>query len=65
MLEFPQGRGILMERCLLYLITLPFHLIRVSQYFIPWAREGKMRPEARDPTEGERLWQWLESETKE
>jgi len=36
-----------------------------GKYFIPWAREGKMRPEARDPVEGEKLWQWLESETKD
>jgi hypothetical protein len=36
-----------------------------KQYLIPWAREGKMRSEAQDPQLGEKLWTWLEAETKE
>ncbi|KAF8824664.1 hypothetical protein HHX47_DHR8000225 [Lentinula edodes] len=33
-------------------------------YLIPWARIGKMRPEASDLSVGEKLWKWLEDETK-
>ncbi|KAG7100041.1 hypothetical protein E1B28_001827 [Marasmius oreades] len=36
-----------------------------GKYIIPWARMGKTRPEAADPQLGERLWKFLESETKE
>jgi len=35
-----------------------------GEYLIPWARVGKMRPEARNPELGQRLWNWLESEAK-
>jgi len=36
-----------------------------GKYLIPWAREGAMRPEAQNIELGERLWNWLEAETKE
>ncbi|RDB24292.1 hypothetical protein Hypma_008796 [Hypsizygus marmoreus] len=36
-----------------------------GKYLIPWARVGKPRPEAEDPKLGEKLWSWLEAETKE
>ncbi|GAW09158.1 NAD -binding protein [Lentinula edodes] len=35
-----------------------------GKYLIPWARIGKMRPEASDLSVGEKLWKWLEDETK-
>jgi len=35
-----------------------------GEYLIPWARVGQVRPEARDPRIGERLWNWLVEETK-
>ncbi|KAJ3899837.1 NAD-P-binding protein [Lentinula edodes] len=35
-----------------------------GKYLIPWARIGKMRPEASDLSVGEKLWKWLEDETQ-
>ncbi|KAH7872559.1 NAD-P-binding protein, partial [Lentinula edodes] len=35
-----------------------------GKYLIPRARIGKMRPEASDLSVGEKLWKWLEDETK-
>ena len=35
-----------------------------TQFFIPWARVGKCRPEAYDDEIGERLWKWLGDEIK-
>ncbi|KAJ7103405.1 NAD(P)-binding protein [Mycena belliarum] len=34
-----------------------------GKYLIPWARVGYMRKEAEDPELGEKLWNWLETET--
>ncbi|KAJ6581090.1 NAD(P)-binding protein [Mycena capillaripes] len=36
-----------------------------GKYLIPWARVGAMRKEAADPNLGEKLWNWLEEQTKE
>ncbi|KAJ4470854.1 hypothetical protein J3R30DRAFT_3531247 [Lentinula aciculospora] len=36
-----------------------------STYLIPWARVSKMRSEASDVVLGQRLWKWLEDETKD
>ncbi|KAJ7925904.1 NAD-binding protein [Mycena leptocephala] len=36
-----------------------------GKYLIPWARVGVMRKEAEDPKLGEKLWNWLEEQTKE
>jgi len=33
-------------------------------YFTTWARIGKPNPKALDPELGEKLWRWLEEETK-
>jgi len=36
-----------------------------GKYFIPWARLADTRPDAKDGQLGEKLWNWLEAETKE
>lgn len=36
-----------------------------GKYFMPWAREGVMRPETRDVALGERLWNWFEDQVKD
>ncbi|KAJ7619150.1 NAD-binding protein [Mycena polygramma] len=36
-----------------------------GKYLIPWARVGVMRKEAEDPKLGEKLWKWLEEQSKE
>jgi len=35
-----------------------------GKYLIPWARVGQTRSKARDRKLGEKLWNWLEEETK-
>lgn len=34
------------------------------QFLIPWARVGRCRDEVYDPKVGEKLWEWLEENTK-
>ena len=36
-----------------------------GKYLIPWAREGKCLPAARDPNLGEKFWTSLEEQVKD
>ena len=36
-----------------------------GKYLIPWARYGDVRREAKDPSLGEKLWDWLEEQVKD
>ena len=49
----------------LYCATSPAAADANGKFFIPWAREGKANSAAEDPRVGERLWAWLEEQTKE
>jgi len=48
----------------LYCATSPAAADANGKFFIPWAREGKANEAAEDPRVGERLWVWLEEQTK-
>ncbi|TBU25108.1 NAD(P)-binding protein [Dichomitus squalens] len=48
----------------LYAGTAPEALNHNGEFFIPWARVGRCRPEAYDDELGEKLWKWLEDEVK-
>lgn len=48
----------------LYCATSPATENANGQFFIPWARPGKANPLGEDPNLGEKLWRWLEEETK-
>ncbi|KAI0754733.1 NAD(P)-binding protein [Daedaleopsis nitida] len=58
---YPTPQGALTQ---LYAGTMPEALNRNGEFFIPWARPGVCRPEAYDDELGQRLWQWLEDETR-
>jgi retinol dehydrogenase-12 len=48
----------------LYCATDPAAADANGKYFIPWARLGEPNKAALDPQVGEKLWTWLENETK-
>ncbi|KAI9435208.1 NAD(P)-binding protein [Russula earlei] len=48
----------------LYCATAPAAADANGKFFIPWAREGKANKAAEDPQVGEKLWAWLEEQTK-
>nr|VWO99675.1 Alpha-crystallin (Acr) (14 kDa antigen) (16 kDa antigen) (HSP 16.3) (Nox16) [Ganoderma boninense] len=58
---YPAPYGALTQ---LYAGTMPEALKHNGEFFIPWARVGKCRPEAYDDEIGERLWKWLGDEVK-
>ncbi|KAH9970071.1 NAD-P-binding protein [Russula compacta] len=58
---YPVSHGALTQ---LYCATAPSAANANGQFFIPWARVGKANKAAEDPQVGERLWNWLEEETK-
>ena len=58
---YPVSYGALTQ---LYCATAPSAANANGQFFIPWARAGKPNKAAEDPQVGERLWKWLEEETK-
>ncbi|PIL34972.1 hypothetical protein GSI_02759 [Ganoderma sinense ZZ0214-1] len=58
---YPAPYGALTQ---LYAGTMPEALKHNGEFFIPWARVGKCRPEAYDDEIGERLWNWLGDEVK-
>ncbi|RPD56662.1 NAD(P)-binding protein [Lentinus tigrinus ALCF2SS1-7] len=45
--------------------TMPEALSYNGEFLIPWARLGRCRPEAYDDAVGDRLWKWLEDETRD
>ncbi|KAI0691856.1 NAD(P)-binding protein [Cytidiella melzeri] len=59
---FPTPMGALTQ---LYAGTMPEALKYNGEFFIPWARLGRMREEAYDPEIGKRLWDWLEDQVKD
>ncbi|PIL34948.1 hypothetical protein GSI_02735 [Ganoderma sinense ZZ0214-1] len=58
---YPTPYGALTQ---LYAGTMAEALKHNGEFFIPWARVGKCRPEAYDDEIGERLWKWLGDEVK-
>lgn len=48
----------------LYCATAPGAADANGKFFIPWAREGKSNKAAEDLQVGEKLWEWLEKETR-
>jgi NAD(P)-dependent dehydrogenase (short-subunit alcohol dehydrogenase family) len=48
----------------LYCATAPSAADANGKFFIPWARLGEPNKGALDPQVGEKLWSWLENETK-
>ncbi|KAI0302872.1 NAD(P)-binding protein [Multifurca ochricompacta] len=58
---YPVSYGALTQ---LYCATAPAVADLNGHFFIPWARSGKPHPDAEDPQIGEKLWTWLEEETK-
>ncbi|KAI0747564.1 NAD(P)-binding protein [Fomes fomentarius] len=48
----------------LYAGTMPEAIRYNGEFFIPWARVGRCTPEMYDDDLGQRLWEWLEEETK-
>ncbi|KAI0754739.1 NAD(P)-binding protein [Daedaleopsis nitida] len=58
---YPASQGALTQ---LFAGTMPEALNYNGEFLIPWARLGVCRPEAYDDALGERLWKWLEDETK-
>ncbi|KAI0747567.1 NAD-P-binding protein [Fomes fomentarius] len=60
-LLYPTSYGALTP---LYAGTSPEALNYNGEYLIPWARAGKLRSEMYDDELGERLWGWLEEQTK-
>jgi retinol dehydrogenase-12 len=46
----------------LYLATHPDGVNFNGQFFIPWARPAKLRPEPLNPELGKQLWTWLEEQ---
>ncbi|KAH9925604.1 NAD(P)-binding protein [Epithele typhae] len=59
---YPTPYGALTQ---LYAGTMPEAVNHNGEFFIPWARPGKCRPEAYDDAIGERLWTWCEDTVKE
>ncbi|KAI9437373.1 NAD(P)-binding protein [Lactarius psammicola] len=60
-LTYPVSYGALTQ---LYCATAPSAADANGKFFIPWARLGEANKAALDPQIGERLWFWLENETK-
>ncbi|KAI9435207.1 NAD(P)-binding protein [Russula earlei] len=58
---YPATYGALTQ---LYCATAPAAADANGKFFIPWAREGKANKATEDPQVGEKLWAWLEEETK-
>ena len=58
---WPPSYGALTQ---LYCATSPSTADANGKFFIPWARLGEPNKAALDPQVGERLWSWLEEETK-
>ncbi|KAH9053025.1 NAD(P)-binding protein [Lactarius vividus] len=58
---YPVSYGALTQ---LYCATAPSAADANGKFFIPWARLGEPNKAALDPQVGERLWSWLENETK-
>ncbi|KAH9923767.1 NAD-P-binding protein [Epithele typhae] len=59
---YPTPYGALTQ---LYAGTMPEAVKHNGEFFIPWARPGKCRPEAYDDGIGEKLWTWCEDTVKE
>ncbi|KAN0135034.1 NAD(P)-binding protein [Lactarius tabidus] len=59
---YPPSYGALTQ---LYCATSPSAADANGKFFIPWARAGEPNKAALDPRLGERLWSWLENETKD
>ncbi|KAK7682520.1 hypothetical protein QCA50_014320 [Cerrena zonata] len=60
-LLFPASYGALTQ---LWAGTMPETLNHNGEFFIPWARVGKCRPEVNDQELAGKLWNWLEEEVK-
>ncbi|KAI9434783.1 NAD(P)-binding protein [Lactarius indigo] len=60
-LMYPIPLGALTQ---LYCATAPSAADANGKFFNPWARLGEPNKAALDPQVGERLWSWLENETK-
>ncbi|KAH9053026.1 hypothetical protein EDB87DRAFT_319123 [Lactarius vividus] len=60
-LMYPVSYGALTQ---LYCATAPSAADANGKFFIPWARLGEPNKAALEPQVGERLWSWLENETK-
>jgi NAD(P)-dependent dehydrogenase (short-subunit alcohol dehydrogenase family) len=58
---YPATYGALTQ---LYCATAPSAADANGKFFIPWARLGEANKGALDPQVGEKLWSWLETETK-
>ncbi|KAF7795538.1 hypothetical protein EIP86_006700 [Pleurotus ostreatoroseus] len=54
------GKASLRRQYIVLLLT-----VLLSQYLIPWARIGKAHPGTLNPELGEKLWTWLEEQTKD
>ncbi|KAH9025102.1 NAD(P)-binding protein [Lactarius pseudohatsudake] len=60
-ITYPVSRGALTQ---LHCATAPSAADANGKFFIPWARLSEPNKAALDPQVGERLWSWLEDETK-
>ncbi|KAH9169645.1 NAD(P)-binding protein [Lactarius sanguifluus] len=60
-LLYPVSYGALTQ---LYCATAPAAADANGKFFIPWARLGEPNKATLEPRVGERLWSWLENETK-
>ncbi|KAH9046337.1 NAD(P)-binding protein [Lactarius deliciosus] len=58
---YPPSKGALTH---LYCATAPAAADANGKFFIPWARLGEPNKATLDPQVGEKLWSWLENETK-
>jgi retinol dehydrogenase-12 len=58
---YPASYGALTQ---LYCATSPSAADANGKFFIPWARPGEPNKAALNLEVGERLWSWLENETK-
>lgn len=58
---YPPSYGALTQ---LYCATAPSAADDNGKFFVPWARASEPNKAALDPQVGERLWSWLENETK-
>ncbi|KAI9434784.1 NAD(P)-binding protein [Lactarius indigo] len=60
-LMYPVSYGALTQ---LYCATAPSAADANGKFFVPWARLGEPNKATLEPQVGERLWSWLENETK-
>ncbi|KAH9053024.1 NAD(P)-binding protein [Lactarius vividus] len=58
---YPASTGALTQ---LYCATAPSAADANGKFFIPWARLGEPNKATLDPQVGEKLWSWLENETR-